>query len=86
MATFVYYDDPDVTVNMVAVYHCLNSERSMRHESKNPNYSNMRCRGCGLKDLENSKIRTSTFYFNGKYEIIQQYALMKISRYMVGCG
>ena len=32
-----YYDAPDVPVNMVAAYHCLDGERSMHHESKSSN-------------------------------------------------
>ena len=39
--------------------------------------------GCGLKDEENSKIKTSKIYSSGKIEIILKFAPMKISRYMV---
>ena len=34
---FVYYDAPDVLVNMVGAYHCLDGERTMHRESKNSN-------------------------------------------------
>ena len=40
--------------------------------------------GCGLKDMENLKIRTSKFYWNGKFELqYTKYVPTKISRYMV---
>ena len=32
--SFIYYCAPDVTVNMVAAYHCLDGERSMHHKLK----------------------------------------------------
>ena len=55
---FKYYGTPDVPVNMVALYHHgLHSEKSMQHELISSNCSNMCPRGCGLKELENSKIR-----------------------------
>ena len=34
--------------------------------------------GCGLKDMENLKIRTSKFSSNKKFEIIRNYAPTKI--------
>ena len=80
---FVYYIAPDVSGNMVATYHHLDGERSMHHESNSSNQPNVCPRGCGLKNQGNSKIRTSKFYSNRKFEIIRKYALMKISRYTV---
>ena len=34
---FVKYATPDVPVNMLAMYHGLDGERSMHHESKSSN-------------------------------------------------
>ena len=57
---FTYYGAPDVPVNMVALYHRLDGERSMQHESKSLNYHNVCPTECGLKDIkkfENSKFK-----------------------------
>ena len=70
-------------VNMVASYHRLHSERSMQRELKSSNQPNVCLRGCDLKDPENSKIRTSKFNSNGKFEIMRKYAPTKISCYAV---
>ena len=42
---FIYYISSDAAVNMVAAYHCLNCERSMRHDLKSSNYPNVGPRG-----------------------------------------
>ena len=47
---FVYYDAPDVNVNMVASYYHHNGERSMHRQSLNE--FNVCPRGCGLKGIK----------------------------------
>ena len=66
---FVYYGAPHVHVNLVATYRHVDGKRSMHHESKGSNEPNVCARGCGFKDLENSKIRISIVYSNKKLKL-----------------
>ena len=72
---FIYYGTPDVFVNMVGAYHCLDGERSMHCQCSNS--LNVCSRGCSLKDIKSAKITTSKFYSNRKFAILRKYAPTK---------
>ena len=74
---FVYYGAPDIPVSITLMMkkHATWVKRvELAHVSRGM---------CGLKNMENSKIRTLKFYSNGKFEIIRKHAPTKITHYTV---